>query len=267
MRGSGTLALLIALAACSGEPAALTNMIEKQREPDFPAADRPVATIVSARWSNEEARDRLNEATKVMDLAGIKPGMTVADLGAGEGYYTIRLGDRVGPRGRVLAQDIVPAVRDALAARVARERLANVSVKLGLPADPRLPPGSFDRVLMVHMYHEITDPYEFLWRLRPALKPEGEVVVVDADRPTEYHGTPPALLECEFEAVGYQRVSEKQLPSAGGYLAVFRATGERPAPEAITPCRQSEEARAAQRKRAVAAGEDHMLNEGDTKRR
>lgn len=261
MRRLRALLPVLMVAACSGEPAAITNMIEKQREPEFPAADRPVATIVSSRWSTEEARDRLNEATKVMDLAGIKPGMTVADIGAGEGYYTIRLGDRVGARGRVLAQDIVPAVRDALAARVARERLANVSVKLGLPADPRLPPASFDRVLMVHMYHEIADPYEFLWRLRPALKPDGEVIVVDADRPTQNHGTPPALLECEFAAVGYKRVAEKQMPSAGGYFTVFQAVGKRPEPEAIIPCRLSEEARAAQREGAAGAGEDHMLNQ------
>ena len=105
-----------------------------------------------------------------MDRAGIKKGMTVADIGAGEGYYTIRLAQRVGKEGRVLAEDIVPAVRDALAERVARERLDNVSVRLGLPADPRLPEASFDRMLMVHMYHEIEQPYEFLWRLRPALK-------------------------------------------------------------------------------------------------
>ncbi|MCE3519741.1 class I SAM-dependent methyltransferase, partial [Escherichia coli] len=111
--------------------------------------------IVSSRWSNEEARDRLNEATEVMDKAKIRRGMTVADIGAGEGYYTIRLAQRVGKTGRVLAEDIVASVRDALADRVAREDLENVSVRLGEPADPKLPEKSFDRVLMVHMYHEI----------------------------------------------------------------------------------------------------------------
>ncbi len=262
MRSFAVLALLW-LAACSGEPAPFENRQEKPLK--FPAADRPVAPIVSSRWSTEEARDRLNEANQVMDLSGIRPGMTVADIGAGEGYYTIRLGDRVGPRGRVLAQDIVPEVRDALAARVARERLANVSVKLGQPADPSLPPASFDRVLMVHMYHEIQQPYEFLWRLRPSLKPDGEVVVVDADRLTENHGTPPALLECEMEAVGYVRVSQKTMPSAGGYLAVFRVAGARPRPEAIVPCRLSEEARGRQAEGA-ATGDDEVLHERAAKR-
>lgn len=229
-------AAMLLLAACEGSP-----VVSRQRKPEshtgFPAADRPVATIVSARWSTEETRDRLNEAGKVMDLAGIKPGMTVADIGAGEGYYTIRLAQRVGAKGRVVAEDIVPAVRDALATRVVRERLNNVSVRLGLPADPRLPEGSFDRVLMVHMYHEIESPYEFLWRLRPSLRPDGEVIVVDADRPTEHHGTPPDLLACEFAAVGYARVSMRPMPSAGGYIAIFRAAGERPEPGMIKACK------------------------------
>ena len=232
-----TVALASAMlaAACDGSKPLI------KREPDrpgpFPAADRPVASIVSARWSNEEARDRLREAETVMDRAAIRPGMTVADIGAGEGYYTIRLASRVGEGGRVLAEDIMPNTRDQLAERVARERLDNVSVRLGEPNDPKLPDDSFDRVLMVHMFHEIQQPYEFLWRLRPALKAGGLVVVVDADRPTQNHGTPPALLDCEFRAVGYTRVKMETLASAGGYLASYRATGPRPEPAAIVPCR------------------------------
>jgi ubiquinone/menaquinone biosynthesis C-methylase UbiE len=171
-----------------------------------------------------------------MDKAGIKRGMTVADIGAGEGYYTIRLAARVGDKGRVLAEDILPDVRDRLAERASRERLDNVSVRLGDPANPRLPPGSFDRVLMVHMYHEVQQPYEFLWNVRPALKPDGELIVVDADRPTYRHGTPPKLLECELKALGFERVKQDDMPSAGGYLATFVAKGERPLPEQIRPC-------------------------------
>lgn len=225
--------LCLAASACDGSKPLLKRA---DKPSDFPAADRPVAHIVSSRWSNEEARDRLNEAAEVMDKSGIAKGMTVADIGAGEGYYTIRLAARVGEHGRVLAEDIVASVRDALAERVAREDLENVAVRLGAPADPKLPPASFDRVLMVHMYHEIAQPYEFLWRLRPSLKPEGLVVVVDANRQTKNHGTPPALLKCEFEAVGYQQVSMTDMPSAGGYMATFKAVGPRPEPEAIKPC-------------------------------
>lgn len=225
----------MALAACDGSGA----IIKPQHDQvgPFPAADRPVARIVSSRWSTEEARDRRNEAGEVMDKAGIKPGMTVADIGAGEGYYTIRLAERVGENGRVLAEDIIPAVRDALAERVTRERLQSVSVRLGAPADPRLPDNSFDRVLMIHMYHEIEQPYEFLWRMRPSLRGDGLVIVVDADRDTQNHGTPPALLKCEFGAVGYRLVSTTDMPSAGGYLAAFRPEGPRPSPDAIKGCR------------------------------
>lgn len=227
IKGRLSLIVLAGLAGGCGQRAA----------PPFPAPDRPVARIVSARWSTEEARDRKNEAGEVMDKARIAPGMTVADIGAGEGYYTIRLAQRVGASGRVLAEDIVPATRDALAERVTRERLQSVSVRLGEPADPKLPAGSFDRVLMIHMYHEIEQPYEFLWRMRPSLKPDGLVIVVDADRPTQNHGTPPALLKCEFAAVGYQLVSTDDMPSAGGYLAAFRPVGPRPDPSAIKGCR------------------------------
>ena len=101
-KATGLLALLLLLAACRAEPQA----------PRFPEADRPVAAIVSDSFSTEDARDRLGEAEEVMAFAGIKPGMSVADIGAGEGYYTVRLSPIVGPKGRVLAQDIVPATRD-----------------------------------------------------------------------------------------------------------------------------------------------------------
>lgn len=234
MRRLGILAGLMFVAAC--DVGAGTLSPAKDGAGPFPAADRPVARIVSSRWSTEEARDRLNEADEVMDKAGIKPGMTVADIGAGEGYYTIRLAERVGKEGRVLAEDIVPEVRDSLAERVVRERLQSVSVRLGDPADPKLPENSFDRVLMVHMYHEIEQPYEFLWRMRPALKADGLVIVVDANRPTQNHGTPPKLLKCEFAAVGYVQVATSDMPSAGGYVASFRAQGPRPDPRAIKAC-------------------------------
>lgn len=236
MRRAVALVLItLPLAACGkGEHVSAPTF---QRNKDgFPLAARPVAHIVSDTYSTEAARDRLNEAQAVMDKAGIKPGMTVADIGAGEGYYTVRLAARVGAKGRVLAEDIVPDVRDRLAERVNRERLDNVSVRLGDPANPRLPPGSFDRVLMVHMYHEVAQPYEFLWNVRPALKADGQLIVVDADRPTFQHGTPPRLLECELKAVGFEQVKQREMPSAGGYLAVFVARGERPLPQDIHPC-------------------------------
>ncbi len=237
IRTGSAIALLgaVLLAGCGGSGAPRADRDVPSSE--FPAAHRPVAPIVSSRWSTEENRDRLKEADRVMDLAGIRPGMTVADIGAGEGYYTIRLAGRVGAKGRVLAEDIIPEVRNRLAERVYRERLDNVSVRLGLPADPRLPPASFDRILMVHMYHEIEAPYEFLWRMRPSLKAGGRVVIVDANRPTANHGTPPALLACELAAVGYRLGEAKALPQQGTYLRVFMPVGKRPDPGAIRVCR------------------------------
>jgi ubiquinone/menaquinone biosynthesis C-methylase UbiE len=236
IRAAAILLTAAVLTGCESAPVPGANKHQADL-PEFPAADRPVARITSPRWSTEEARDRVNESSTVMDKAGIKPGMTVADIGAGEGYYTIRLAQRVGAKGRVLAEDIVPAVRDALAQRVSRERLDNVSVRLGAPADPKLPAASFDRVLMVHMYHEIQSPYEFLWNMRASVKPDGAVVVVDANRPTQNHGTPPALLACEFAAVGYVQIERQAMPSAGGYIAMFRPQGPAPDPGAIIPCR------------------------------
>jgi ubiquinone/menaquinone biosynthesis C-methylase UbiE len=207
---------------------------------EFPRADRPVSRAGANAFSTEVQRDSVNEAQKVMDLADIRPGMTVADIGAGEGYYTVRLATRVGAKGRVLAQDINAAALHRLGDRVQRERLDNVSIKLGAPDDPRLPRASFDRIFLVHMYHEVTEPYAFLWRLRPALRAGGRVIVVDIDRPTDRHGIAPALLFCEFGAVGFRLTQFVRKPELQGYYAQFEAAGDRPAPQAIRPCRQAD---------------------------
>jgi predicted methyltransferase len=202
----------------------------------FPDPARPVAPIVSPRYSNEDARDSVGEFETVVRYAGVQPGMWVADVGAGEGYYTVRLAPLVGGKGRVLAQDIVSQTRDNLAQRVQRERLDNVAVKLGEPNDPKLPANSFDRIFLIHMYHEIERPSEFLWNLRPALKPGGSVVVVDADRATIQHGTPPRLLLCEFAAVGYELARFERLPDSSSFFAQFTARGPRPEPAQIKTC-------------------------------
>lgn len=220
-----TLALAL-LAACDAQP---------ERSP-FPKPQRPVAPIVSPRYSNEDARDSVGEFEKVVELAGIEPGMSIADIGAGEGYYTVRLSPLVGPEGRVLAQDIVPETRDMLARRVQRENLGNVAIRLGEPNDPKLPAASFDRILLIHMYHEVERPSEFLWHLRDGLKRGGKVVVVDADRPTARHGTPPKLLMCEFAAVGYELTRFERLADSESYFAQFEAVGPKPEPRDIPSC-------------------------------
>src|SRR3954469_15398603 len=194
-------AAMLVLAACRAQPS----------EPRFPEAHRDVAPIVGGTFSTEDARDRLGEAEDVMQLAAVKPGMSFADVGAGEGYYTVRLARVVGPKGRVLAEDVVPQVRDELSDRIQRERLDNVAVKLGAPDNPMLPSASFDRVFLVHMYHEVQSPYAFLWHLREGVKADGLVVVVDSNRPVQRHGIPPAQLKCEFAALGLQPVKSAML--------------------------------------------------------
>lgn len=231
MRWAGGLALAL-LAGCS--PAPDDGRPETARE--FPQPWRPVSELAGNEFGNEDQRDNLGEAEVVMDLAAIKAGTTVADIGAGEGYYTVRLAERVGAKGRVLAQDIDPGAIQRLGQRVERERLDNVSIKTGAPDDPKLPANSFDRIFMVHMYHEVTEPYALLWRMRPALKPGGQVIVVDVDRPTDRHGIPPTLLFCEFAAVGFRLVEFVRRPELNGYYAQFEAVGPRPEPGAIKPC-------------------------------
>ncbi|MCZ8321125.1 MAG: class I SAM-dependent methyltransferase [Novosphingobium sp.] len=223
---------LALLAACS--PTADDGRPETARE--FPQPWRPVSDLAGNEFGNEDQRDNRGEAEVVMDLAAIKEGTTVADIGAGEGYYTVRLADRVGLKGRVLAQDIDPGAIQRLGQRVERERLDNVSIKTGAPDDPKLPSNSFDRIFMVHMYHEVTEPYALLWRMRPASKPGGQVIVVDVDRPTDRHGIPPTLLFCEFAAVGFRLVEFVRRPELNGYYAQFEAVGPRPEPGAIKPC-------------------------------
>jgi ubiquinone/menaquinone biosynthesis C-methylase UbiE len=218
---------LLLIAGCRAQPS----------EPHFPSARRDVAPIVGGTFSTEDARDRAGEAEQVMELAGVKAGMSVADVGAGEGYYTVRLARVVGPKGRVLAEDILPDVRDALSDRVQRERLDNVAVKLGTPDNPMLPSASFDRVFLVHMYHEVTSPYAFLWHMRDGVKPDGLVIVVDADRPVKQHGMPPEQLKCEFAAVGLDPVKFTMLSGGEVYLMAFRMARPRPEPEKIQPCK------------------------------
>jgi predicted methyltransferase len=217
--------------------AALLGSCRAAPEQDrFPKPHRPVAAIVGDTFSTEDARDRMGEFEKVVSLAGVKPGMWVADVGAGEGYYSVRLSPVVGKRGRVLAEDILPDVRDRLAQRVQREGLDNVAVSLGEPDDPKLPPHSLDRVFLVHMYHEVESPYAFLWHVRDALKPGGLIIVVDANRPPQRHGLPPAELKCEFAAVGIQMRSFQWIEGGDAYFASFAPVGPRPQPSQIRPC-------------------------------
>ena len=202
----------------------------------FPAPDRPVASITSPTYSDEKTRDAHGEAERVMDRLGVAPGKRVADIGAGLGYYTVRLVRRLGPGATVYATDVNREFLGQLQARLHKERIQGVHVILGEPRDPKLPPHSVDVAILSHMYHEIENPYEFLYRLWPALASGARVGIIDTDGPTERHGTPPALLRCELAAVGYRELDLVLLAPADGYLAVFGPPERLPAPEAIKAC-------------------------------
>ena len=232
-------ALSAAVSACSAAapdaapaPAAAPGLAAER----FPKPERPVAGIVSDQWSSEDSRERAGEAAKVMDLLDVRPGMAVADIGAGSGYYVGRLSRRVGPEGRVFAQDVERRYLERLRQRVSRERLGNVELILGEPHDPRLPPRSVDLALLVHMYHEIAQPFGLLANLAPAMRPGGRVAILDVDGPIQAHGTPRALLSCELAAVGYREVAWHWVEGRSVYLAVFEPPAEPPEPERIVPC-------------------------------
>jgi len=204
----------------------------------FPVPDRPVAGIVSPEYSDEPTRDAHGEAERVLDRLSIKPPLRVADIGAGLGYYTVRLARRLGPSATIYATDVKAEYLDQLRTRLAREGIAGVTLILGLPRDPRLPPDSVDVAILSHMYHEIENPYEFLYRLQPSLAPGARVGIIDMDRPTKQHGTPSGLLRCELAAVGYRQLDLVSLAPADGYLAVFARPDALPPARAIPACRQ-----------------------------
>lgn len=205
----------------------------------FPRPERPVARIVSPTWGDAGERDRTGEVREITARLKLRAGMTVGDIGAGDGYDSLRLARVVGPTGRVISEDVTASYLKTLASRAGTQHLGNLITVLGAPDDPRLAPASLDAAIMVHMYHEISQPFGLLYNLAPAMKPRGLIGVEELDRPTAAHGTPPTLLVCEFKAVGYTKVSMAKLPGALGYFTVFKAPdlAHRPAPGAIKPCR------------------------------
>ena len=256
------LPVLLLLAACGGAPVPREGEVAQAMESKqptivkhvFPPPDRAVAQISGGGRSDEDSRDNTGEAKRVFALLGIRPGLTVADIGAGSGYYTVRLSPELGENGKVIANDVIPDYVARLKSRAAGLGLSNVSFLLGDPGNANLPPQSTDIAMMVHMYHEIGDPFGLLWYLHDSLKPgearttplagrkpppvggpwRGLVAIIDADRSTARHGTPPELLSCELAAAGYRRIAFHRLESSS-YLAIFEP-GVRPDPKAIRPC-------------------------------
>jgi len=152
---------------------------------------------------NEARINRLQPPDLVMDAFGIQPGMTVAEIGAGHGRFVVHLAMRVGPNGKVFAEDINETALNYLARRCYRWYLDNVETILGEISDPKLPEGQLDRIVIVLSYHHFEDPVALLEKARGALKPDGRLAICEWVPLSGGEGTPPELLKKQMEAAGY----------------------------------------------------------------
>jgi len=179
------------------------------RHPVSGRAIAPVMGVGGAPWLDRPEREAEEATTRAVDALGLEPGMVVADIGAGSGYYTERLSARVGATGRVYATDIQPGMLAILERRIAARGLANVTPVLGRPDDPKLPEKVLDLALMVDVYHELSYPQAFVRTLRASFKPGGRLVLVEyrKEDPTipilEAHKMSVAMVRQELEADGY----------------------------------------------------------------
>ena len=151
---------------------------------------REIARVMSyhgASWLERPERAREERPDLVLAALELKPGMKVADIGAGSGYYSSRIAGRVGPDGVVYAVDVQPEMIDILRQQMKQLHIANVKPVLGTETDPRLPAGALDLAVMVDVYHELEYPYEMLAAIVKALKPGGRLVFV------EFRGNDPSV--------------------------------------------------------------------------
>ena len=175
-----------------------------------------VMGVGGADWLVRPEREGEEHPDEALDAIGITAGSTVADIGAGAGYMTWRMAERVGPSGKVYANDIQPKMLDLLRHNMAERKLTNVTPVLGAVDDPKLPRASIDVVLLVDVYHEFSEPQKMLQRIRESLRPDGRIVLL------EYRGEDPAVpirpehkmtvqqVKAELEPEGFRldRVSE-----------------------------------------------------------
>ena len=139
----------------------------------------PVMGAAGADWLDRPERESEENPNLALDALGIRPGMVVADIGAGTGYMSLRLAKRVGPSGKVYANDLQPDMLRLLRENAARARIANIETVLGEEADPKLPQGQMDLVLLVDVYHEFAEPQKMLRKIRDTLKPDGRLVLLE----------------------------------------------------------------------------------------
>lgn len=169
----------------------------------------PVMGVAGAGWLERPEREQEEAPSRAIEALDLKPGMVVADIGAGSGYYTSRLARKVSPGGRVIATDIQPGMIELLDRRIAAEGLTNVTTVLGAMDDPRLPPASVDLAIMVDVYHELQQPQLFLQRLKGAFRPGGRLVLLEFRKEDpripilEVHKMSVAEVKAELEAEGF----------------------------------------------------------------
>ena len=170
-------------------------------------------------------RDKKLQIERVMDLLGITQGKSVADLGAGSGWFTVRAARRVGSAGTVFAEDINPEAVKYIDARAKKENLANVRTVLGTPDDPKLPEASVDALLMLKVYHEIARPVPVMKMLRGSLKAGAKVGIIDRNGSGTDHGLNREIVEKEMGEAGYKLLAKYDFTKADGqdYFLIFAA--------------------------------------------
>ncbi len=188
-------------------------------------AQHPTSTPYAGDLSIFESPGRAQRLhiDRVMDLLRIAPGKTVADIGAGGGWFSVLAARRVGTDGTVLAEDINPAYIEAIGKRAATEHLGNIRPVLGTPDDPNLPPVSVDAVLMLKVYHEIAHPPLVLANLRAALKPGARCGIIDRNGNGADHGLNEPIVRAEVERAGFRQVARYDFTKADGqdYFLIF----------------------------------------------
>jgi predicted methyltransferase len=193
-----------------------------------PITGRVIAgTTTDAAWLDRPERQAEEAPDRALALMGLAPGMTVADVGAGSGYMTLRLAALVGPSGKVYANDIQPDMLAGIRAKADRQHLTNVETVRGSEDDARLPAGAVDLALMIDVYHELRQPQAMLRSVRRALKPSGRLVLIEYRKEdpripiAETHRMSLAEIRAEVEAEGFvlDRIDEA-LPRQ--HLVAFR---------------------------------------------
>lgn len=177
-------------------------------------------------------RDEWQRPERVLAELALEPGMQVADIGAGGGYFTFKLADAVGPEGRVYAVDVDEDMLDYLAERAADEGYANVTVVRGAYGDPGLPDGTIDLAFTSNTYHHLEQPVDYFRVVRADLTPTGRVAILDlAEGPffARDHFSEPAQIERDMQAAGYERVAVFDFIDEQSFQ-VFRPAPEAPAP-------------------------------------